>query len=164
MAEPAVVLGTGPADCGGGLPQQVVVDAQRQPLARLARGAVGEGPAAEMNDVAAGGVAVEDLEQEEVDGPDWVEEALAPGVALAAAGVLDGLGGQMSGVVWSQALQDGQDAWRHGGLLSVAVWGRNPPPECRKSLPCSRRYKSFSIATLPLSSWHSQLPPKNPWT
>ena len=45
--------------------EKPVKDAKRQPLAGLAVGAVGEGPAAELDDVSAGGVAVEDLEDEQ---------------------------------------------------------------------------------------------------
>jgi hypothetical protein len=102
-----------------------VEDGQREPLAGLAVGTVGEGPAAEVDDMATGGVAVEDLEQEEVDGGDRVEEATAPGVALLAAGVLDGLGGQVGGLVLSEALQDGQDARRHRRAPSEDSGGRD---------------------------------------
>jgi hypothetical protein len=66
-----------------------------------------------VDDVLTGGVAVEDLEQEEVDGGDRIQEAAPPGVLLLAASVLDGLRGQMGGRVLSQAFQDGQDAWWH---------------------------------------------------
>ncbi len=65
------------AHCGGGLLQQSVVDAQRQAIAGLAIGAVAEGLASEPDDVLTGGVAVENLEQEQIDGHNRVEEALA---------------------------------------------------------------------------------------
>ena len=76
---------------GGDRLQEPVVDGQREPLSGLAVGAIGEGPAAEMDDVLAGGVAVEDLEQEEVEGGGRVEDALPPLVPDLGAGLLDGL-------------------------------------------------------------------------
>src|SRR5262249_33652449 len=120
---------------GGGLAQQMVVDAQGQALAGLAVGAIGERPAAEGDDVLAGGVAVEDLEQEAVDGGDRIQQAAPPGVLLLAAGVREGLPGEMGGLVLSQAFQDGQDAWWHerapsGGRLGSFPTARVPevPP------------------------------------
>src|SRR5215471_20608939 len=105
MAEPAADRGRGVPRRRGGPLEQPVVDAQRQPLAGLAGGAVAEGAAAERDDVLAGGVAVEDLEEEQGDGGDRVEEPLAPGVALLAAGVLDGRGSQEVGLVLSEAVE-----------------------------------------------------------
>ena len=75
MAEPAGLRGGRLTDVGGGLLQQGVIDGQWQSLAGLAIGAVGGGPLAEVDDVLAGGVAVEDLEQEEVDGDGRAEAA-----------------------------------------------------------------------------------------
>src|SRR5207302_6395921 len=80
----------------------------------LAVGAVGEGPDAEVDDVGAGGVAVEDLEQEEIDRGGRVEDPLAPGVFGLAAGLLDGLHGQVGGDVLAQSAEDGDDTRRHG--------------------------------------------------
>ena len=76
-----------------------MVEGQRESLAGLAVGAVGEGPLAEVDDMLAGGVAVEDLEQEQVDGRDGVEDAVAPAMADGLAGVGDGPGAESGGEV-----------------------------------------------------------------
>ncbi len=97
-------------------------DGQGEPLAGLAVGAVGEGPAAEVDDVLTGGVAVEDLEQEQVDGGDRVEDAIAPGVFLLLARLLDGLGGEFGGEVLPESAEDGDDTRRHGRAPSGSWW------------------------------------------
>lgn len=113
----AVALRGGPAPRLSDRFEQPVEDAERQSLAGLAVGAFREGPAAERDDVSTDGVAVEDLEEEQVDGDDQVEEAVPPGVALLAAGGLEGGGLQEGGLVLSEPLEDGHDAGWHGGLL-----------------------------------------------
>ena len=111
------------ADGGGDLLEEPVVDGQGEPLAGLAVGAVGEGPAAEVDDVLAGGVAVEDLEQEQVDGGDGVEDAVPPAMADLAAGLLDGFLGQARrrclGAVGPRM---GMIRGGMGGLRRVAQW------------------------------------------
>jgi hypothetical protein len=47
----------------------------------------------------AGGVAVQDLQDEQVDGGQWAEDPLAPAVAAIAAELLQGLGLQEGGEV-----------------------------------------------------------------
>ncbi len=111
-----------------GLPRRVddplqgaVIDARGQPLAGLAGGVGGEGPTPEVDDVAAGDVAVEDLEQEEVDGGDRVEGPSSPAIVFAAAGVGDGVGGEAVGEVLPESVEGGDHTRRDGG--PVRSWG-----------------------------------------
>ena len=78
---------------------QVAEDGQGETLAGLAIGAVGEGQAAEVSEFADGGVAVENLLEQEVGGDGRVEGAVAPRVADSAAGLADALIGQEVGEV-----------------------------------------------------------------
>jgi hypothetical protein len=136
----------------GGL-QEALPKRQGQPLAGLAVGAGGEGPAAEMDDVLAGGIAVEDLEQEQVDGGDRIEDAVAPAMADGLAGVGDGLGAEAGGEVLPEACEDGSESGGHGGG-SVGCAVSCPTPSCRGPSPCSTRHKSadqqaFGVAFMP---------------
>ena len=132
-----------------------VEDGQRQPLAGLAVGAVGEGPAAEVDDMPTGGVAVEDLEEEEVDGGDRVEEAFPPGVVGLAAGVLDGLPGPGG--------RRGLDAVGRGWGRCAVAWEGSVGRLCEVvSNPQDARSPSHAQEAinvqgqrLSLSSWHS---------
>jgi hypothetical protein len=111
-----------------------VKDRQREALAGLAVGGIGEGPTAEVDDVLTSGVAVKDLHQEEVDRRNRVEDALPPGVLLVVAGGFDRVGGQAGGEVLAQSAQDGEDAVRHGrapcgsnvGLFPTTKGARRP--------------------------------------
>jgi hypothetical protein len=67
-----------------------------------------------VDDVPAGGVAVEDLEQEEVDRGGRVEDPPAPGVVALATRLLDGFLGQSGGDILAQSVEDGDDTRRHG--------------------------------------------------
>ena len=69
----------------------------------LAVGVTGEGPDPEVDDMLAGGIAVEDLEQEQVDGGGRIEDAVAPAMADGLAGVGDGLGAEAGGEVLPEA-------------------------------------------------------------
>ena len=119
MAAPAGAVGGRDRSAAAVRLQQVLPDGQGEPLAGLAVGAGGEGPAAEVDDVLAGGVAVEDLEEEQVDGGDGVEDAVAPAVADGAAGVADGVGAEAGGEVLPQPFGDGLEAMGHGGAPSA---------------------------------------------
>jgi hypothetical protein len=99
-------------------------DAQGEPLASPAGGAGGGGPAGEVDDVLAGGVAVEDLREEQGDGGDRAEPPLAPAMMLVAAGLANRLGAQAGGEVLAQSRQDGEDPWRHGRAPSGTGVGR----------------------------------------
>ena len=74
-----------------------------QSLASFTVGGGGEGPLPELDDMLAGGVAVEDLEHEERDRGDGVERAIAPGIARVAAGVSDGLGRGCANGFWHRS-------------------------------------------------------------
>ena len=76
----------------GDPPGEAAEDPQRESLPRGAVGAVGEVPSAEVNGVLTGGVAVEDLKDEQVDRGDRVENPVAPGVLFLQACVPDGIG------------------------------------------------------------------------
>src|SRR4051794_8744675 len=141
MAAPAALRLGGPAQAGRGALQEALPDAQGQPLAGLAVGAGGEGPAAEVDDVLAGGIAVEDLEQEQVDGRDGIEDAVAPAMADGRAGVGDGPGAEPDGEVLPEAWEDGRESRWHGGG-SVRCVASCPPPSCRELSPCSTRHKA----------------------
>ena len=91
-----------------------MVDAEREPFPRLTVGVTGEGPDAEVDDMLAGGIAVEDLEEEQVDGRDGAEEPFAPGIVLLTAGGFDGFGGQTLGRGLLQPVENGDDARWHG--------------------------------------------------
>jgi len=67
-----------------------------------------------MHDMLTGGVAVEDLEQEEVEGGGGVEDSSPPAMSHLMAPLLDRLLGQSGGDVLAQTLQDGDDTRRHG--------------------------------------------------
>src|SRR5262249_2111322 len=125
MPAPAGRAGGRGAERGGGPLQEPVEQRQGESLAGLAVGAVGEGPLAEVDDVGAGGVAVEDLEHEEPDGGGRVEDAVAPGVVDVTAALLDGLSGDRGGDVLAQSAEDGDDTRRHG---------RAPSSTCGSSL------------------------------
>jgi hypothetical protein len=62
-----------------------------------------------VDDVRTGGVAVKDLEEEEVDGGHGVEHAAAPGVGFLLACPLDGVGGKLVGEDLPETAQDGDD-------------------------------------------------------
>lgn len=74
-----------------------------------------------VDGVATGGVAVEDLEDEQVDGVHRVEQAMAPGVPLAATSLDDRPGGEERGEVLREAAEDDDNARRHGGAPSGVV-------------------------------------------
>ena len=144
VPEPSRTGRVGGSEGGGGRLQERVVDGQWEPFASLTVGAVGEGPDAEMDDMANGGVAVEDLEQEEIDGGRGVEDASPPRVAGLTAGRFDGFSGQAGGDVLAQSVEDGDDTRRHGRTPFGNGVGRNQPPSCPEFLPCSRCDKAIS--------------------
>ena len=82
---------------------------QGEPLPSGTIGGVGEVPLAEVDDVRTGGVAVKDLEDEQVDGGHGVEHSLPPGVFFLLACLLDGVGGDFVGEVLLETAQDGDD-------------------------------------------------------
>src|SRR5262249_42213416 len=102
----------------------------------------------EVDHVLTGRVAVEDLEQEEVDGGRRVEDALAPAMLGLAAGFSDRLPGQSGGDVLAQAVEDGDDARRHGWGSVRRLWVLNPPTRCPESLPCTRCSNSLRSQNL----------------
>ena len=95
---------------------------QWEPLPRGAVGGVGEVPSAEVDDVRAGGVPVEDLQEEQIDGGHRVENPLAPGVFLLLASPLDGVGRKFVGEVLLETPQDSDDTQRHGRDPSGSGW------------------------------------------
>ena len=157
VAEPSrAARGGGPEGPGGGL-QESVEDGQGEPLAGLAVAAVGEGPAAEVGHMAAGGVAVEDLEQEEVDGGGGVEDACPPAVVDLAARLLDRLPGQAGGEVLAQASEDGDDTRRHG-RAPASDWSVVINPQvARSSSRAQEVTRRFLVKGYALTSWHSRL-------
>jgi hypothetical protein len=75
-----------------------------------------------VDGVLTGGVAVEDLEDEQVDGRHRVENPVTPGIFLLPAGSLDGVGGEIGGEVLPETAQDGDDTWRHGRAPMESGW------------------------------------------
>ena len=89
MAVPAAHLLPGPPQAGQHHGEQFPQQLQRQLLAGLAVGRAGEGEAGQVDQVADGRVAVEHLEQEQIDGVDRPELPLAEGMADLAADAQD---------------------------------------------------------------------------
>ena len=71
-------------------PEQCLEDGQGEPGPGLAVGRGGEGERREARQVGTGGVAVQDLEDEQVDGRDRVEDPVAPAAAQGPAEVPQG--------------------------------------------------------------------------
>ena len=82
----------------------------------------------EVDDVLAGGVAVEDLEEEEHDGGDGVEFAMAPPMARLLTGGSDRFGAEDLGEVLAQPVEDRQDACGHGRAPFCSWVCRFQPP------------------------------------
>src|SRR5262245_29306538 len=135
VPEPECALGGG-SHRGGGSFYKPVVHGQGDPLACQAEGAGGKGPATEVNDMLASGVAVEDLQQEEVDGRCRVEDPLSPAMLGLAAGLFDGLAGQSGGDVLAQPIKDGDDARRHEWGSLQQMWVLYLPTGCPEPLSC----------------------------
>jgi hypothetical protein len=72
-----------------------------------------------MDDVLAGSIAVEDLEQEQVDGRDGVERPPSPAMADGLTGVGDRPRAEPGGEVLPEASEDGSEPRWHGGLRPV---------------------------------------------
>src|SRR5262249_5220711 len=107
-------------------------------------------------DMLAGGIAVEDLEQEQVDGRDGVERPPSPAMSGGLAGIGDGPGAESGGEVLSEGSEDGSESrWHRGG--SVRCVASCPPPSCRESSPCSTCHKAseqqgFGFAFMPFGT------------
>ncbi len=108
-----------------------------------------------VNDVAAGGVAVEDLEQEEVDGGDQPEPPFCLDVPLGAAGVADRLGVRAGGI----SARPRQDRGRCGAAwrgLRCGPASRFQPQDAR-GLPVLRGEASRPrVRAYALSSWQAR--------
>src|SRR5215510_8694745 len=79
-----------------------------------------------MGQMAAGGVTMQDLQQEELHGGDGREDAVAPpGIADLATGCENRFGLQQRGPLACQALQDGSDVRTH--QASPVCMGVNAP-------------------------------------
>ena len=89
VAVPAAVVVDRGFDPRGDAAEQLLEQGQGQAAAGLARGRVGEVEAADPDEVIDGGIAAEDLDEEQVDEGDRIEEAGAPGVLDLTAGVDD---------------------------------------------------------------------------
>src|SRR6266511_1578375 len=132
MARPTrirVVLAVGLGSVGHGA-LQVLVQGPGQADACLTVGGRGEIEFAQVTQVSDGGVAVEDLLQEQVNGDDGVEVAFAPAVPEVAAELFDKFGGYGIG----DGALDGSDGLRdttHGGLRGCCWYTlhhcRRPP-------------------------------------
>src|SRR5262245_33585697 len=153
--EPACALGGGPHR-GGGSFHKPVVHGQWDPLARQAVGTVGKGPAAEVNDMLASRVAVEDLQPDEVDGRCRVEDPLAAAMLGLATSLFDGLSGQSGSKVVAQPIKDGNDArWHEWGSVQQ-MWVLVLPTACREHLSCLKIKHRIQLV---LTSWHSTMSP-----
>ena len=119
-------------------------DDQGESFPRLAVGGGGEYVAGEVDDMAASGVAVEDLEEEQSDRGDGVEEAFAPGISGVATGVSDGVGGEPLGDISAEFGEDGPDGVGHGRAPLGRSVGRNQPPGCPTPPRRSRCDKPFT--------------------
>ena len=90
--------------------EEEVKEAQRESGARLTVGRRTEPQARQMGQMAAGGVAMQNLQQEELHGGDWREHAVAPrGIPDLPAHRQDGFGLQQHGPLAGEALQDRGD-------------------------------------------------------
>jgi hypothetical protein len=97
VSVPAAFVRRGDRQAGGDVSEQVLVEGQGQAAAGLAVGDTGAVELGQSRDVVAGGVAVEDLQGEELDGGGGVEEAVPPAVAQVGAELVDGLGTEPPG-------------------------------------------------------------------
>lgn len=122
MPVPARCRRRGCPDPGGDSLAKAAEDPQGEPLPRGAVDAVREVPLAEVDGVLTGGVAVEDLKEEQVDSSHRVEEPVAPGVFFLITCLLDRVGGKFGGQVLSEAAQDEDHTWRHGRAPSQSGW------------------------------------------
>jgi hypothetical protein len=86
--------------------------------ALISIGRAGEREAADADEVIDGGIAVEDLREEQVDEGDGVEETAAPGVLDVAAGVNDLGSVELLGRSVLESAKDANDPVMHGVLLS----------------------------------------------
>src|SRR5512135_1738779 len=109
MATPQALVIRRAPERAAGPAEQGLEDLQGESLAGLAVGRGGEGLAGEVGDVLTGGVAADDLEQEEVDGDHGIELALAVAVSGLLTGLLDGLRPKEGGNVLSELLEDDRD-------------------------------------------------------
>ena len=122
QAEPAAV-GLGVGDQGlDHDAEQDAEDRQRQPGPGLAEGAVGEGAAGHQRDVGQGGVAVEDLDEEPVDGGGRSQQTTgAPGVSDRQASGVDEVGAELDGEVLSQGTEGVRNPSMHRGVSWTRV-------------------------------------------
>jgi hypothetical protein len=91
------------------------VDRQREAGSRLAERGVAERAAGHQRDVGQGGVAVQHLDEEPAEDGDGSQQAVAPAVADASAGVVDGGLVEAGGEVLPEATQGGEDPEVHRG-------------------------------------------------
>jgi hypothetical protein len=108
MAMPAAIVGQRTAELVGDSLEQALEDGQRQPSPGLAVRLAGAADIAEPGHVGTRRVAVEDLEDEQVQGGHRVEDAFAPGVADRGTGLANRLGRQPVGDV---RLDSANAAW-----------------------------------------------------
>src|SRR5271168_3271119 len=118
MTQPIGTLLGHRAEPGGHLFDQDLQDDQGQSHASLAVGRGAEGPPSEVNDMLTGGIAVEDLEQEERGGGDRIELAIAPGIAGLATGLTNGFRAENHADVLTQPSKDGANESVHGWASS----------------------------------------------
>ena len=124
-------LGLGAARGGDGA-LEAVEEGDGEPLAGLAVGGIGEGESAEMREVADGGIAVEDLLEEEVGGDDGGQgPRAAVEFEVATDGVEEGFGDSLGGVALDA--REGLGPSKHGSLVVVMEsmqphHGRRLPP------------------------------------
>src|SRR5258707_15166445 len=86
--------------------EQALENPQGKSLSRLAEGRTGEGLVTLAGQIIECGVAVEDLEDEQMDCIGGIEQSIFPGVVLLAAGGVDSVFVEERGHVLSNATED----------------------------------------------------------
>lgn len=99
-------------------------DGQGEPGASHAEGGVAEGTPGQERDVSQGGVAMENLDEEPVDGRDRGQQGrVAPGVAGGQTGVANHVVAEGGGDVLPEPVEDGRNSSMHRrGLLCHGLW------------------------------------------
>jgi hypothetical protein len=114
MPGPGIVdLGSEPCSHAA---EQLLEQPHGQAAPTLAIGRVREGKAADSNQMIDGGIAMEDLGEEQVDERDGVEQTVAPGVIDLAAGVEDLRSIELLGGGLLESAKDANDPMMHDGL------------------------------------------------
>ncbi len=116
--------------------EQALENPQGKSPPRLAEGRTGEGRMALAGQVIECGVAVEHLEQEQMECIGGIEQPILPGVILRAAGGIDGVFVQERGHVLSNAAKDANKSVMqlHWRVLQEVRGGSIHPPVRRRAL------------------------------